>query len=384
MNEVTKQSRAVRPSGGSLRRVLSAAIFDMDGLLTESESRWRIGEREICAELGLPFTDEDFDRTMGVRMREITQIWFRSHPWDGATPDEVADKVIDRVIELCADAEPLPGVARALDVFEAAGLRLGLCSSSDKKMIDAILQSLDLAHRFEIVHSAESDTMGKPHPEPYLVTAELMGVHPSECLVLEDSVTGCVSAKAAGMKVIAVPEAADRGSARFGFADVVLPSLEHVDKALIESLSAGTVLPTLSRPRFHLAFPVADLDATRRFYGEVLGCCEGRSSETWVDFDLWGHQIVAHLGPDGAAEQGSTNDVDGHQVPARHFGLLLHVSEWNETVARLRAADIPFVIEPGIRFEGQPGEQHTCFVLDPSGNALEFKAFADDRQVFAS
>ena len=136
------------------------------------------------------------------------------------------------------------------------------------------------------------------------------------------------------------------------------------------------------RPRFHLAFPVHDLAAARRFYGEVLGCSEGRSSDEWVDFDFDGHQIVAHLVPDDPGTA-VTNSVDGKDVPVRHFGLLLGVERWHELVARLRAAECEFIIEPGVRFEGLPGEQHTCFLLDPSGNAVEFKAFADDAQVFA-
>ena len=136
------------------------------------------------------------------------------------------------------------------------------------------------------------------------------------------------------------------------------------------------------RPRFHLAFPVHDLASARRFYGEVLGCAEGRSCDEWVDFDFDGHQIVAHLAPEELSAA-TTNEVDGKQVPVRHFGLLLTVERWHELVARLRAAECDFIIEPGVRFEGLPGEQHTCFLLDPSGNALEFKAFADDAQVFA-
>lgn len=125
-----------------------------------------------------------------------------------------------------------------------------------------------------------------------------------------------------------------------------------------------------------------DLAAARGFYGGVLGCAEGRSSDEWVDFDFDGHQIVAHLARDELAAAG-TNEVDGQNVPVRHFGLLLTVERWHELVARLRAAERDFIIEPGVRFEGLPGEQHTCFLLDPSGNALEFKAFADDAQVFA-
>ena len=135
------------------------------------------------------------------------------------------------------------------------------------------------------------------------------------------------------------------------------------------------------RPRFHLAFPVHDLAAARHFYGEVLGCPEGRSADDWIDFDLYGHQIVAHHVGDRSAR--ATNPVDGDDVPVPHFGLLLEPDAWQVLAARLQAADVEFVIEPHTRFVGQPGEQSTMFVLDPSGNALEFKAFADDSMVFA-
>lgn len=136
------------------------------------------------------------------------------------------------------------------------------------------------------------------------------------------------------------------------------------------------------RPRFHLAFPVDDLAAARRFYGEVLGCPEGRSADHWVDFDLYGHQIVAHLVERGSSR--ATNPVDGDDVPVPHFGLLLSPADWRELAARLRGAGVRFVIEPHTRFAGQPGEQSTMFVLDPCGNALEFKAFADDSMIFAT
>jgi uncharacterized protein len=138
----------------------------------------------------------------------------------------------------------------------------------------------------------------------------------------------------------------------------------------------------MNRPRFHLAFPVHDLAAARSFYGGVLGCPEGRSAEDWVDFDLYGHQIVAHLAP-GELGAAATNPVDGEDVPVRHFGLILEPADWRDLADRLKAADIRFIIEPQTRFVGLPGEQSTMFVKDPSGNALEFKAFADDAQVFA-
>ena len=134
---------------------------------------------------------------------------------------------------------------------------------------------------------------------------------------------------------------------------------------------------------FHLAFPVHDLDEARAFYRGVLGCGEGRSSDHWIDFDLYGHQIVAHLNPDIRAAN-ATNPVDGHDVPVPHFGVVLTMTQWEELATRLRAAGVRFGIEPYIRFQGQPGEQATMFFTDPSGNALEFKAFADDAKLFAT
>jgi extradiol dioxygenase family protein len=136
------------------------------------------------------------------------------------------------------------------------------------------------------------------------------------------------------------------------------------------------------RPRFHLAMPVHDLAAARAFYGGLLGCPEGRSSTTWVDFDLYGHQFVAHL-DERSTPARSSNEVDGHDVPVPHFGVLLPPQEWRVLADRLLAAGVEFVIEPHTRFAGEVGEQSTMFLLDPSGNALEFKSFADDTQVFA-
>lgn len=137
-------------------------------------------------------------------------------------------------------------------------------------------------------------------------------------------------------------------------------------------------------PRFHLAIPVDDLDAARHFYGDVLGCPEGRSAERWIDFDLYGHQLVVHeVGTDRDGAVRGTNPVDGDDVPVPHFGVLLTPQEWSVLADRLRGEGVDFVIEPHTRFAGEVGEQSTMFFLDPAGNALEFKAFADDDQVFA-
>jgi extradiol dioxygenase family protein len=133
---------------------------------------------------------------------------------------------------------------------------------------------------------------------------------------------------------------------------------------------------------FHLAFPVHDLHAARSFYGGVLGCPEGRSSDAWVDFDLFGHQIVAHLKPGGAGVVAS-NPVDNRDVPVPHFGVIVSLEQFDQLAERVRGAGIEFIIEPYVRFRGEVGEQATMFFLDPSGNALEFKAFADRSRIFA-
>jgi extradiol dioxygenase family protein len=133
---------------------------------------------------------------------------------------------------------------------------------------------------------------------------------------------------------------------------------------------------------FHIAFPVDDLPAARHFYGTVLGCPEGRSSDQWIDFDLYGHQIVAHTKP-AARDAVHRNPVDGHDVPVPHFGVVLEKKDWKQLAERVKAAGVAFIIEPHTRFEGQVGEQSTMFFLDPAGNALEFKAFDDLSQLFA-
>lgn len=140
----------------------------------------------------------------------------------------------------------------------------------------------------------------------------------------------------------------------------------------------------MSLSPFHLAIPVYDLTAARNFYGDVFGLSEGRSSEQWVDFDFYGHQLVIHEHPQTASQQQAhTNAVDGHNVPVPHFGIVLEWDQWETLAERLKARNTKFVIEPGIRFKGQVGEQAAMFLFDPCGNALEFKAFRDMSQLFA-
>jgi extradiol dioxygenase family protein len=138
----------------------------------------------------------------------------------------------------------------------------------------------------------------------------------------------------------------------------------------------------MSAALFHLAFPVTSLENARAFYGGLLGCPEGRSAPDWVDFDFYGNQIVAHLAPEEAGHRG-TSAVDGDNVPVRHFGAVLPMEEWDRLAGKLKAAGVRFIIEPHVRFKGEVGEQATMFLLDPCGNALEFKAFKDIRRLFA-
>jgi len=159
---------------------------------------------------------------------------------------------------------------------------------------------------------------------------------------------------------------------RLGSADLI----HHFSGPVIMSETPAVI------PPFHLAFPVHSLAAAREFYGELLGCPEGRSSDAWVDFNFYGHQIVAHLAPEEAGHRG-TSAVDGDAVPVRHFGAVLSMAQWQALADRLKAAGIGFIIEPHIRFKGEVGEQATMFFLDPSGNAVEIKAFADMASLFA-
>ena len=153
------------------------------------------------------------------------------------------------------------------------------------------------------------------------------------------------------------------------------------DKSAGDAAGDGVYRFHMTLRPFHLAFPVHDLAAARAFYGGLLGCGEGRSSDRWIDFDLYGHQIVAHLDP-AARAVATSNPVDGHDVPVPHFGVVLTMADWQALADRLTAAGVAFGIAPHIRFRGQPGEQATMFFRDPSGNALEFKAFADDMMLF--
>lgn len=220
--------------------MIKAVIFDMDGLLIDSEPFWRDAEIAEFAKVGITLTPEIAMQTMGLRISEVVLQWYEKHPWD---KDEhplpaVSDRIVKEVIRLIQlNGEPLAGVHEIIEFFTARSLKLALASSSDMALIEAVLEKLDIRHHFEVVHSAQFEAYGKPHPAVFLTTAERLGISPQQCLVLEDSLNGVISAKAARMKCLAVPEDAMRQEKRFVIADTVLHSLTEFNDSVWEGLN---------------------------------------------------------------------------------------------------------------------------------------------------
>ena len=226
-----------------------AAIFDMDGLLVDSEPLWHEAEIEILGRLGVPLGASACRQTKGMFVNEVTRYWHERYPWDGPNTDEVAVEVVDKVIALVvAKGRPKPGVRRALDLCRAHGLPLAVASSSQYRLIEVVLEHFDLLADFDLVHSAEDEPYGKPHPGVFLTTAAKLGVAPDRCLVWEDAPAGVLAAKAARMACVAVPEVAERDRPAFGIADVVLGSLEEADEAMWERVSAAHRLDPMAAP----------------------------------------------------------------------------------------------------------------------------------------
>jgi sugar-phosphatase len=217
--------------------MLRAAIYDMDGLLLDSEPYWVQAEVQVLGAVGVPITPELARETTGMRLDEAVAHWYRRYPWKGRSEAEVLAE-LTRVAHglIIAHADPKPGVQASLDLFARHGVRRALASSSPPVLIDAVVAKLGLQRAFELTVSAQSERYGKPHPAVYLTCAERLRVAASECVALEDSVNGLISAKAARMRVIAVPEAHHRRDPRFGLADVVLGSLAEIDGPLLERL----------------------------------------------------------------------------------------------------------------------------------------------------
>ena len=218
--------------------MLEAAIFDMDGLLIDSEPLWRRAEQRIFAGLGVRLTDAMCMETMGVRVDDVVRHWYGLYPWQGPSTDEVAAEIVTAMVELVeSEGVAMEGVAQVLDLLAGNGLRLSLASSSSMRLIDAVVDHLGIRQRFEVIRSAELEPYGKPHPGVFLTTAEQLGVDAPRCLVLEDSFNGVIAGLAARMKVVAVPAPEDQSQPRFDIAHARLQSLLELDEACLKRLA---------------------------------------------------------------------------------------------------------------------------------------------------
>lgn len=217
----------------------SAVIFDMDGLLIDSEPLWVRAEREIFGEVGVVLGEEDCAKTKGLRVDDVIAYWYARHPWESRSPAEVEARLVARVAELvAAEGVALPGVAHAIALAQEGGRKLALASSSPMRIIDAAIGRLGLTGAFTVVQSAETEPFGKPHPGIFITTAERLGVPATACLVLEDSLTGIIAAKAARMAVIAVPFDHPNHEARFVLADAIVGTLHDVSAELLARIDA--------------------------------------------------------------------------------------------------------------------------------------------------
>jgi sugar-phosphatase len=209
----------------------------MDGLLVDSEPLWHEAEVEILGGLGVPIAANDFRRTKGMAVAEVTRYWHARHPWPGPDVDEVAVAIVDTVMALVRTRAALrPGVERAIELCRGHDLPLAVASSSEYRLIDLVLDQFALGRYFDVVHSAQEEPYGKPHPAVFITAAAKLGVSPPGCLVWEDAPAGVLAAKAARMTCVAVPEPAERGASAFAVADAVLGSLEEADGALWDRL----------------------------------------------------------------------------------------------------------------------------------------------------
>ena len=197
-----------------------AVIFDMDGVLIDSEPVWKIAMQAVFDEVGCGLTKKDFQKTVGLRLDEVIQFWYNHTGWEGLTPQEVEEKIVQRMVELISkDGQPLIGVIETLQFLKAKGLKIGLATSSYSVLIETVLTKLNIKSYFDFTHSAEHESHGKPHPAVYLAVAEKLNVIPNECLVIEDSLNGIISGKAARMRVICIPEKTHSPEPRLILAD---------------------------------------------------------------------------------------------------------------------------------------------------------------------
>jgi sugar-phosphatase len=214
---------------------VEAIIFDMDGLLVDSEPLWRIAEIETLSAVGVPITEEDAVQTTGLRTDEVVELWYARYPWPDPPRKEIEARIITRLIALVRErGELMPGVIETLQAVSGAGYPLAIASSSSSEIITAVLDTLGIASYFQVAQSAEHEPYGKPHPGVYIEAARRLGVEPRHCLAFEDSPNGVIAAKAARMRCIAVPDPALADDHRLRAADLILPSLAEFRLGLLE------------------------------------------------------------------------------------------------------------------------------------------------------
>lgn len=212
---------------------IEAVIFDMDGVLIDSEPVWKDAMEEVFESVGCPLTREDFQLTVGLRLDEVIAYWFGVSPWQNATPQEVMKRIINRMVELLsATGKPLDGVVETLDFLKKKGLKIGLATSSYEVLIDCVLDTLNIRNYFDFTYSAEREAYGKPHPAVYITTAKQLGIHPQKCLVIEDSINGVISGKAARMHVVCIPEKTHIPNPKLIVADYTFESMSLMLKAI--------------------------------------------------------------------------------------------------------------------------------------------------------
>ncbi len=212
---------------------IEAVIFDMDGVLIDSEPVWKDAMEEVFKSVGCPLTREDFQLTVGLRLDEVIAFWYKVSPWKLASPEEVLQRIINRMVELLsANGKPLQGVVAMLEFLKQKGLKIGLATSSYEVLIDCVLDTLKIRQYFDFTHSAEREAHGKPHPAVYITTAENLGVHPQHCLVIEDSINGVISGKAARMQVVCIPEKTHIPNPKLILADYQFENMEDMLTAL--------------------------------------------------------------------------------------------------------------------------------------------------------
>ncbi len=213
---------------------IEAVIFDMDGLLVDSEPVWREVEIACFKEVGVELTERQCMETKGLRIDEVVDYWFSRIPWHGTTKESLVKHIVDSMVaEMKLNAKALPGVYETLAICESKGLKTAVASSSQLRLINAVLHGLALESSFHVVHSAEHEDLGKPHPAVFLTAANQLGVKPENCLVLEDSLPGVIAAKAAKMKCLAVPDAHERENPQFSIADAIVDDLNAFSEAYL-------------------------------------------------------------------------------------------------------------------------------------------------------